>query len=232
MEAQNGFDYLNSELEKDGIQNLIPSLEALLDSAERHSPLLKVYDSEIVIQQLKIKSEKREWMESLGFQAGARYGLFDNLILKETLDIEDLAVSTTEQTRYDIGIFLKIPLSSIADKSNIQIAKEEGNRLKFQKLNTLSELRKLVIIQYNNVIKAQKKLLINSQQVETYKIQMIRAEKDYENGIIDIAEFSRLNNLYTTALINREDTKVEFITALQLLRETTATNIHLKKTEN
>lgn len=232
MEAQNGFDYLNSELEKDGIQNLIPSLEALLDSAERHSPLLKVYDSEIVIQQLKIKSEKREWMESLGFQAGARYGLFDNLILKETLDIEDLAVSTTEQTRYDIGIFLKIPLSSIADKSNIQIAKEEGNRLKFQKLNTLSELRKLVIIQYNNVIKAQKKLLINSQQVETYKIQMIRAEKDYENGIIDIAEFSRLNNLYTTALINREDTKIEFITALQLLRETTATNIHLKKTEN
>ena len=230
--AQTDFDYLDSELEKNGIQNLLPPLQTLLDSAQQHSPLLKVYDSEIIIQQLKIQSEKREWMESLGFQAGARYGLFDNLILKEALGIEDLAASTTEQTRYDVGVFLKIPLSSLADKSNVQMAKEEKNRLNFQKLNTLRELRQLVIIQYNNVIKAHKKMLINSHQVETYKVQMLSAEKDYENGIIDIAEYARLNNLYTTALISKEDTKIEFITALQLLRETTGTKIHLKKTEN
>lgn len=226
--AQDYHDVLEKSLNNNKIENQLPPLQQLLDSAETHSPLLKMYDSDVIIQELKIKSEKKDWMKSLGFQAGARYGLFDNLILKEDLGVEDLKTSTTEQTRYNLGLYLKIPLSSILDKNNQEIAEEEVNRIKYQKANSALELRKLIIVQYNNVVKAYKSMVIRINELETYRIQMIRAEKDYQNGQINVAEYARLKDFYLNSKLDLENNKVEFVTALQLLQETVGININLK----
>jgi outer membrane protein TolC len=226
--AQNYAEIIDLSMKKNDIQDRLPPLHALLDSAEKYSPLLKIYDSDIIIQQLKIKAEKREWMQNMGFEAGARYGLFDNLILKEDLGTQDLNTSTTEQTRYNIGVFLRIPLSSVIDKSNIQLAHEKKNKLKYEKANGVKELRQLIIVQYNNILKAHKKMIINAQQVESFRIQMMRAEKEYENGIINAAEFARLSEMYSGSLIEQENSKSEFITAFQLLQESTGIKIQLK----
>lgn len=226
--AQDYHDVLEKSLNNNKIENQLPPLQQLLDSAETHSPLLKMYDSDVIIQELKIKSEKKDWMKSLGFQAGARYGLFDNLILKEDLGVEDLKTSTTEQTRYNLGLYLKIPLSSILDKNNQKIAEEEVNRIKYQKANSALELRKLIIVQYNNVVKAYKSMVIRINDLETYRIQMIRAEKDYQNGQINVAEYARLKDFYLNSKLDLENNKVEFVTALQLLQETAGININLK----
>lgn len=228
LKAQEYSDIIERSLANNDIVNQLPKLNNLLDSAEVHSPLLKMYDSDLVIQELKIKSEKRDWMRNLGFEAGAKYGLFDNLILKEDLGIEDVATSTTEQTRYNVGLFLKIPLASIADKSNENIAREEINRLKYQKESSLQELRKLIIVQYNNVVKAHRGIVIRINDLESYRVQMIRAEKDYQNGQINVAEYARLKDYYLNSQIDLEENKVEFITALQLLQETVGIKINLK----
>ena len=221
-------DVIEKSLQENDISKQLPPISELQDSAVIHSPLLKIYDSDIVIQKLKIKSEKREWMHSLGFEAGAKYGLFDNLILKEDLGIQDVATSTTEQTRYNLGFFLKIPLSSIYDKSNIRIAKEEVDKLRYQKQESVLELRQL-IVQYNNVIRAHKNLIIRTSDVESYKVQMLRADKDLENGLINIAEYARLRDMLSRATLGLEDSKVEFITALQLLQETVGIRIILNR---
>ncbi len=230
--SQNFDEELFLRLSENNIEAQLPPLQSLLDSAEKHSPLLKILDADIIIQQLKIKSEKREWMRSLGFEAGARYGLFDNLILKEDLGADDLATSTTEQTRYNLGLFLKIPLASIADKSNIQLAREEKNRLKFERENSIRELRKLIIIQYNNLLSSHKKMIINSQQVELFRVQIMRAEKEYENGVISAADYARLSQMFSSAKIAEEESKAEFITAFQLLRESVGITIKLKPDKN
>ena len=220
---------IDNSLQENDITKQLPSIVSLQDSAVKYSPLLKIYDSDIVIQKLKIKSEKREWMRSLGFEAGAKYGLFDNLVLTEDLGYQDVATSMTEQTRYNVGVFLKIPLSAIYDKSNVEIAKQEVNKLRYQKAESILQLRQLIIVQFNNVVKAHKKLIIQTSDVESYKVQMLRADKDLENGLINIAEYARLRDMLSRATLGLEDSKVEFITAVQLLQETVGIKINLRK---
>jgi outer membrane protein TolC len=143
------------------------------------------------------------------------------------LGVEDPAISTTEQTRYNLGIFLKIPLSSIADKSKVKLASVEADLVLLEKESTLKELRQLVIVQYGNLVKAYRNIVILNNSVEVYRIQMIRAEKDFTNGKLTVDEYARLNDMLSRATANLEDTKVEYFVALKLLEETVGVNIKI-----
>ena len=48
--AQTGNDIIGQTLAKNDITEMLPPLRDLQDSAELYSPLLKMYDSEIIIQ--------------------------------------------------------------------------------------------------------------------------------------------------------------------------------------
>lgn len=227
INAQNNNEVIGQSIIEQEITDMLPPLRNLQDSAELYSPLLKMYDSDIIIQEMKVKLEKREWMDYLGFEASVKYGLFDNLLIVEDLGLTESQTNTSEQMRYTLGVLFRIPLSAFADNSNISIAKEEKEKLRFKKEQTLKELRQLVIIQYYNIVKAHKKMSIFSQDVEVYRVQMIRAEKDYENRQIEVSEFARLHDLSSKAMSNLEESKAEFATALQILQETVGVKIKL-----
>lgn len=210
------------------ITERLPALATLQAQAEENSPLLKIHDANMLIKQIRINSEKREWMRHLGFDAGVKYGLFDNLIIREDLGLDEVATSTTEQTRYNLGVFLKIPLSTFADKSAVKLAVAERDIEILVRESTLSDLRQLVIIQYGNVVSAYRSLVILNNSVEVYRIQMLRAEKDFENGKINIDEFARLNDMLARNTLNLEDIKIEYFTALKLLEETVGVKINIK----
>lgn len=227
IEAQTSNEDIGQSIIENEIMEMLPPLRNLQDSAEMNSPLLKMYDSDIIIQEMKVKLERREWMDYLGFEASVKYGLFDNLLIVEDLGLTESQTNTSEQMRYTLGVLFRIPLSAFADNNNISIAREEKEKLKLKKENTLKELRQLVIIQYYNIVKAHKKMAIYSQDVEVYRVQMIRAEKDYENRQIEVSEFARLHDLSSQALANLEESKAEFATALQILQETVGVKIKL-----
>jgi outer membrane protein TolC len=228
LAAQTYDELIANTMSGKDITERLPPLATLQVQAEINSPLLKIHDANLVINQLKVNSEKREWMRSLGFEAGAKYGLFDNLILKEDLGIDEVITNTTEQTRYNIGVYLKIPISSIIDKSGVKLATAERDRVYLQKESTLKELRQLVIVQYGNVAKAYRNMLVYNNSVEVYRVQMVRAEKDFNNGIISVDEFARLNDMLARTVINLEESKIEFFTALKLMEETVGVPINLK----
>lgn len=219
---------INKNIAEKDILAMLPPLQNLFDSAAMFSPLLKMYDSDIVIQQLKVKLEKQGWMENLSFEAGLKYGKFDNLVLTEDLGLNDLAASTTQQTRYNLGVLFKIPLSRVLNGKNVQLAEIEADKLRYQKEETLTKLRQLVIVQYYNIVKAHNKLKVKIKDAEAYKIQVIRAERDFESGMINIAEYTRLLNMQSSTNLSLEDAKVEFIMAIQILKETVGTDIKLK----
>lgn len=227
IEAQTSNEDIGQSIIENEITEMLPPLRNLQDSAEMNSPLLKMYDSDIIIQEMKVKLERREWMDYLGFEASVKYGLFDNLLIVEDLGLTESQTNTSEQMRYTLGVLFRIPLSAFADNNNISIAREEKEKLKLKKENTLKELRQLVIIQYYNIVKAHKKMAIYSQDVEVYRVQMIRAEKDYENRQIEVSEFARLHDLSSQALANLEESKAEFAAALQILQETVGVKIKL-----
>lgn len=226
--AQTYDELITNTISGKDISKRLPPIADLQAAAIDKSPLLKIHDADIVINQLKVKSLKRDWMRSLGFEAGAKYGLFDNLIVTGDLGLDEVATNTTEQTRYNLGLFLKIPLSSFVDKSGVQIAKAELDKLNYERESTVLELRQLVIVQYNNLIKAYRNMVVQNNAVETYRVQMFRAEKDFTNGNITVADYARLNDMLSRAVMNLEDIKLEYLTALQLLQEVVGIEIKLE----
>lgn len=229
--CQSFSETLSSSLEQNDIMKALPPVQTLIDSAVIYSPLLKISDADLVIRNLRIKSEKRELLRNIGIESGVRYGVFDNLILTEDFGIEELQTPPTLQTRYNIGVYLKIPLSAIIDRSNVSIAREELDQTRYQRDNTIRELRQLIIIQYYDVIKIHKGLIVKNETVETYRIQLFRAEEDFINGTINVAEYSRLKNMFSQAVLDFEESKVDFNLALLLLEEMVGTKIELNTSE-
>lgn len=211
----------------DEISELLMPLSEIQRLALENSPLLKFYDSDMEYGRLKIKAEKRDWMANLGFEAGAKYGLYDNLVITEDIGSGGTNTSTTEQTRYSVGVFLKIPLNDLADRTNVRQAKAELDKVRFQKERSEKEIRQMVIIQYNNVLKASKNLSIRNKSLEMFKLQMIRSEKDFVNGKINIAELSRLHDMAVRAELECENVKFELKTAIQVLNEIVGTKVTL-----
>ena len=228
VKAQVSEDFITKSLSENDISKELPPLDTLLAIAEQNSPLLNFYNADVIINELKVISEKRDWMEHLSFETDLRYGLFDNLLVTQQMGREDLATSTTEQTRYSVGVSLKIPLSKIADRKNrVNIAKSEKVKAMYQHEVAVRELRELVIVQYNNILKAHRLMVVNNANVSSFSVQVIRAEKDFTNGQINIAELARLREMLARGIENFESTKSDFQLAFLLLQETVGT--HLKQ---
>ncbi|BAX80461.1 hypothetical protein ALGA_2120 [Labilibaculum antarcticum] len=200
------------------ITDMLLPLNYMQELAVENSPLLKFHDSEIIISKLKIRAEKRNWMSTLGFEASAKYGLFDNLIITEDLGTEQ-ATSKTEQTRYSVGLFLKIPLNTVGDRTNVRQARAELEKRRYQKENSVKELRQLVIVQFNNVLKSNKSVEIRNKAFGFSNMQMISVEKDFVNGKINISEYTRVNDIKMNAELEFEKSKLELTMAIQILSE-------------
>ena len=219
-------EFISKSLKENDISKELPPLDSLFEMAENNSPLLDFYNAEVLINKLKVVSEKRDWMEHLSFETDVRYGLFDNLILTSDLGLEELATSTSEQTRYSVGVGLRIPLSRIADRKNrVKIAESETEKAIFQQEVAVRELRQLVIVQYNNIIKAHRLMVVGNANVTSFNVQVIRAEKDFVNGKINIAELARLREMLARGIENFESQKSDFQLAYLLMQETVGVNL-------
>ncbi|MCG6186913.1 TolC family protein [Maribellus maritimus] len=226
--SQSSIQITKDPIDKVDIIERLPSLAELQEIAVENSPISKLLDADIKIGNSKINEEKRLWMKSLGIEGNARYGIFDNLYLTEDYSTIESTLATTKETRFYIGGYIKIPISDIIDRSNVKTAIAEKEKLQYQKEAKIIELRQLIIVQYNEVIKSYRKIQINTNAVETYRLQMIRAEIDFNNGKINVAEYARLDNMLSKTLIELEDAKLDFATALQVLEETVGIKINLK----
>ena len=209
---------VDKRVEGSHVSDMLIPLSDMQELAVQNSPLLKFFNSDIIISKLKVKAEKRNWMSTLGFEASGKYGLFDNLIITEDLGTES-TTSSTQQTRYSVGLTLKIPLSTIADRSNVKQAKAELEKFRYQKENSIKELRQLVIVQYNNVLKSYASVEVRNKSLGVLRMHLGTVEKDFVNGKINIAEYARVNSIKMNAELEFENVKIELLTSIQILSE-------------
>lgn len=221
-------DFLVNQLEGGTpITEILIPLSDMQFLAVQNSPLLKFYNSDILIRKLKIKMEKRDWMSTLYIEASAKYGLFDNLLITEDLNTESIT-SSTEQTRYTIGLMLRIPISKIVDRTNVKLAKEELENIRYRKENSARELRQLVIVQYNNVLKSYSGFDVRNRSLGVLNMHLDLVEKEFLNGKIHIAEYSRVNEIKMNTEIEFEEVKIELTNAIQILSEIVGKEVIIK----
>ncbi len=226
--AQTYDELVENISEGEDIMDRLPPLAELQEQAIESSPIFKMLDSDVEIGEYKLKEEKRLWLNSIGIEGSARYGLFDNLIITEDLGILESSTSTTEQSRYYLGAYIKIPLSDIIDRSNVKTAQAEKQKLRYQREASIQELRKLIIACYNDVVKKHRGLLIKADLLESYRVQMMRAKLDFKNGNISIADYARLDQMWSKASLALEEAKLDYLTSFQILEETVGVKIKLK----
>lgn len=221
-------DFVNAGLEANDISKLLPPLDSLTEKAKLNSPRLKFFDADHEYWDGNVELEKKAWLNNINVEANYGYGIFDNLSNEQLLgDVTaGQTLFTTEQNRYTVGASIKLPLASVFNRNRkIQNAQAEADKSKYQKDYAIWELEQLIFRQYNDLIKAHRLFFISNSVVETYKVQSVRAEKDFANGIINVTEYTRLQQMLNQGISAFESQRAEFLIALKSLEGTVGIKI-------
>ncbi len=221
-------DFVNKGLEANDISKSLPVLDSLIFKAKENSPRLKFFDADFDYWDGTVDLEKKAWLNNVNIEAAYGYGIFDNLSNEQLAGgpSANLALISTEQSRYTVGASIKLPLAAVFNRGRkIKNAEAEAQKSRYQKDYAIWELEQLIVRQYNDLIKAHRLLFISNSVVETYKVQSIRAEKDFANAIINVSEYTRLQQMLNQSISSFESQRSEFLIALKSLEGTVGIEI-------
>ncbi len=205
---------------KDEIDEVIPPLAVLLDSAYSHDPGLKTSKYQILIEKSNLKTNRGSWTQNLGLQANVGYGTF-NYFNNSTANpgLNQNYITQQSQTQYQFGGWLNLPLSTITNHRNqVRQSKFQIGQSESQMETIRQELEKQVIRQYYEMIANQRILKIKSTYLETARINMEVAEKSFQKGTITIDEYSRVSEIESRTESDYETARMNFLTAYQTLQ--------------
>ncbi|MEI7499400.1 MAG: TolC family protein [Bacteroidota bacterium] len=209
----------------DDITLRIPPLEDLIDSAIVNSPLLRSQDADIAIWKYKIKTAKREWMQNFYIdgllQKDYWFSGTDNSgSSSDNVIIGNIMQSTQNSDRALVSVSLRLPMDDFWDRKNrIKTATKEVEKSMAIRDNQIIELRKLIIVQYNQLIVNQRILKIANENIYAQALQKEMGDKEFLNGQITLYELAYINEMYRKAVTDFEESRFAFYNAYMLLQE-------------
>jgi outer membrane protein TolC len=207
-------------LKDDIIQKLLP-LNDLIDSAILHDPYVRFRDLQVVVNQCKLKAEQSNWLRNLGVQSDIRYGTFNNFSTNTAEGQNpDIFATQTSQWNWGVGAYLKFPIIDFVERKNqVNLAKTEIEQAESMSRFQQNEVRQLVIKQYNELVLKQNILKIKAKYLALISANNLLVEKEFQNGVADLSEYTRISGIYFSAQTEFEVARIEFITTYMLLEE-------------
>ena len=211
----------------DTFKLLIPELGVLIDSALTNNGMLGYRKNEIEVKKANLKAKRRNWTRNFGIQADTRYGTFDNFSNNINGPNTVTLSSTTTQTNYGIGLYLKIPVFDVFNrKSDIKQAKAEISQaeslVEFQEY----EIRETVIRYYEDLILKENLLEIQAINLSDAKVNKEMAKKEFTNGQMEIYEYIRISDITAGVATEFEKAKSNLLLAKKLLENYTGVKIN------
>lgn len=212
---------------EDADKLLIPDLEVLIDSALVNNGMLNYRIDEIEVKKGNLKSKRRNWTRNFGIQADTRYGTFDNFSNNVSGANTSTLASTTTQTNYGVGLYLKIPVFDLFNrKADIKQAKAEisqaKNLVKFQE----DEIKETVIRYYEDLVLSQNLFQIQAINLGDARANKEMAEKEFRNGIIPFYEYVRILDITSGIAREYEKAKSGLLLSKKLLENLTGVKIY------
>lgn len=206
---------------KDNISEKIPPLAVLLDSAVNYNAYIKFRKQQIAVNECKLKAKRVEWTRNLGIQGNAGYGNLYNYSLNSTGELDPSAVATSRsEYQYRASFYINMPLNTPVDRRNqIKLAEIEVEQAESMLGFQTDEVRQTVIRQYNDLILKQRILRVKSTYLETARLNLQMVEKEFQNGVTPINEFSRISQIFYNTESEYETARMEFLTAYMILEE-------------
>lgn len=221
-------DLLNIE-----IVTVLPPLGHLIDSAIAHNPYVRYRDLQIIVNKCKYNADRSQWLRNMGVQTDIRHGTFDNFSTNTSEGQNpSLFATKSNQTNYGVGAYIKFPLYDLVNRKNqVNLAKTEVEQAESMAEVQRDEVRQLVIRQYQELILNQKLIRNKSKYFETAKVSMAMAEKEFQNGVIPVGEYSRISEIANRAADDFETARINFITSYLILEEIVGIKFNLKNLE-
>lgn len=205
----------------DNIQDKLPPLEVLIDSAVKNAPLIRMEEAEVSLAKYRLNEYKKSWSQNLGFISSFTYGNRYQYTTSETaggLPSEFLSVG--DQTYFDVGVYVKMPLFEVINRANsVNQGKREIEAHLIRKEEMIRTTKQDVIFTYQSLLLHQDLLKVKNEAQVTSKLQVKMAEKEFLNGRITITELSRLTQIHSTNLYNYKQDRMLFYRQYLLLEQ-------------
>jgi len=221
-------DTLN--LADDKVNLNLPPLQNLIDSAIIHNPGIKVSDLELLNNIYRLKSEKSIWLKNIGLQGDVRYGTF-NVFSTNTSEGQtpDVVASQENEFNYGVGAFIKFPVYDIVNRKNqMKLADIELEKAKSTLESQKQVVRQMVITQHNDLILKFNVLKIKAKLLTLIDANTVLVEKEFQNGIINISEYTRISGIQSNAESDYEKARIDFITCYMILEDMVGFKMNLE----
>ena len=200
----------------------IPTLGEAIDMAMEHSPLLRSVDIETTIKKFELRSARKEWLDNLGIESYYKYGSIDNVNIQNIGSLDQISSAQTTDNRYSVGVYIKMSFFSFLNqRTTTKIALQEIEQSKSQKEFIKAEIRKAVIKQYGEYIFNKELIGIKNKAFQSNKLQLKKANNDYENGNLTIYEITKVMEALTKSeteyLMAKSDFKISYLLLLELI---------------
>lgn len=217
--AQSINEFMEKGLSDHDIAKKLPPLDTLFSWAQEFSPELNILDQEYDYQLTRQRFERKEWLKFFYLEGRYGYGVVANLNDQQTAGDAGLqTLQLNQQNTYYAGVSMKMPLTTIVNrKGAIRLAKMELEMVKYQRIAAEVQLKEIVEIRYRDLIHRNKLLFLSSASVDDLRVQSLRAEKDFVNGIINIEVYTRLQQMYQKALVSHVENQTAFSNAFSAL---------------
>lgn len=206
-------------MEREDLARVLPPLDSLILWAKQNSPFLKTFDSAKELGEGKVALEKRSWLQFISLDASYGYGIYDNLSNQQLAgDLSSQVLFTTLQNRYQAGVTLRMPLDALLNRKQvIHNTMLEAEKYSYEQQQAEYELSLRVTDAYNEVLKSHRLLYINTTIVDTFRAQTERAELEFANGVINVADYTRLLQMINQSQMALETQKADFFKAFLTL---------------
>lgn len=208
----------------------IPPLSMMIDSAFAHDAMLRYYEQGLEAKEISLRIEGKKWINNFGVQSSVRYGTFDNFSTNSAAGQTSALLSTrTSQINYGIGGYLNLPVADFFNrKSNLQLSKTQVEQARQMAEVQRDQVRLDVIKQYNNLILKLTLLKIKAKNLESSRMNMIMAEKEFQNGNINLGAYSGISETFGNTEVNFEEAKTDFKNAYMILEELVGFKFNIK----
>jgi len=200
-------------------------LEVLIDSALIHSPLLHAQNIQVEITKRKLRITQQSWLGSFAVGSGYYYGKGSNLNLTDgSAQANTLTASTTAS--YSVGATFSMPLTVLIsrknkvriDRLNFEIEKDKALVIEYG-------IRRVLIVEYNNLLYKIKGMNVALSTMESNKIAVQIAKKYLDEGELEINGYTEAIDKRNGTILAFEKAKIDVKIAFLLLKEITGTEI-------
>lgn len=205
----------------DNIQDKLPPLEILIDSAIKNAPLIRMQEAQISLAKYQLKEFKAGLTKNIGLTSSFKWGNSYAYSTSETAGGTPSEFLTFgNQTYFNVGVSLKLPFFDVINhKNSVNQGKRQIEARLLRKEEIIRETKQSVIFTYQNLLLHQDLLKVKNEAQVTSTLQVKMAEKEFLNGKISISELARVTQTHSANVYSYKQDRMLFYRQYLILEQ-------------